>query len=105
MSIGIIGSGAIGAAFAQTLSRAGVEAIISNSRGPDSLKELVREIGPSIAAGTREEAPVRCFQLEPVFLADRFFVDRVFGVRLGKIGAFGRRHRPLSNTVFRLPPR
>jgi 8-hydroxy-5-deazaflavin:NADPH oxidoreductase len=56
MSIGIIGSGAIGAAFAQTLSRAGVEAIISNSRGPDSLKELVREIGPSIAAGTREEA-------------------------------------------------
>jgi predicted dinucleotide-binding enzyme len=29
---------------------------ISNSRGPDSLKELVRELGSSIKAGTREEA-------------------------------------------------
>ena len=41
MTIGIIGSGAIGAAFARTLARAGIEAIISNSRGPDSLRELV----------------------------------------------------------------
>jgi predicted dinucleotide-binding enzyme len=56
MTIGIIGSGAIGTAFARTLSRAGIEAIISNSRGPDSLTELVRELGSSIKAGTREEA-------------------------------------------------
>ena len=56
MSIGIIGSGAIGAAFARTLARAGIEATISNSRGPDSLKELVRDLGPTIKAGTREEA-------------------------------------------------
>jgi predicted dinucleotide-binding enzyme len=56
MTIGIIGSGAIGAAFARTLARSGITAIISNSRGPDSLKELVRELGPSIKAGTREEA-------------------------------------------------
>ena len=56
MTIGIIGSGAIGTAFARTLSRVGVEAIISNSRGPESLKDLVRELGPSIKAGTREDA-------------------------------------------------
>jgi predicted dinucleotide-binding enzyme len=56
MTIGIIGSGAIGTAFARMLARAGIEATISNSRGPDSLKELVRELGPSIKAGTREEA-------------------------------------------------
>jgi predicted dinucleotide-binding enzyme len=56
MTIGIIGSGAIGTAFARTLSRAGVEATISNSRGPDSLKGLVGELGPSIKASTREEA-------------------------------------------------
>jgi 8-hydroxy-5-deazaflavin:NADPH oxidoreductase len=56
MTIGIIGSGAIGTAFARTLSRAGIEAIISNSRGPDSLREQVRELGTSIKAGTREEA-------------------------------------------------
>jgi len=56
MSIGIIGSGAIGTAFARTLARAGIEATISNSRGPETLKELVRELGPSIKAGTRAEA-------------------------------------------------
>jgi predicted dinucleotide-binding enzyme len=56
LTIGIIGSGAIGTALARTLSRVGIEATISNSRGPDSLEELVRELGPSIKAGTREEA-------------------------------------------------
>jgi 8-hydroxy-5-deazaflavin:NADPH oxidoreductase len=56
MSIGIIGSGAIGTAFARTLARAGIQATISNSRGPNSLKELVQELGPTISAGTREEA-------------------------------------------------
>jgi predicted dinucleotide-binding enzyme len=56
MSIGIIGSGAIGTAFAQRLAGAGIAATISNSRGPDSLKDLVRELGPSIKAGTREQA-------------------------------------------------
>jgi predicted dinucleotide-binding enzyme len=55
VTIGIVGSGAIGTAFARTLSRAGIEATISNSRGPDSLKALVRELGP-LKAGTREEA-------------------------------------------------
>jgi 8-hydroxy-5-deazaflavin:NADPH oxidoreductase len=56
VKIGIIGSGAIGTAFARTLARAGIEAIISNSRGPDSLRELARDLGPTIKAGTREEA-------------------------------------------------
>jgi len=56
MTIGIIGSGAIGTAFARTLARAGIHATISNSRGPDSLKEVVHELGPSIRAGKREEA-------------------------------------------------
>ena len=56
MTFGIIGSGAIGAAFAKNLARTGIEATISNSRGPDSLKGLVRELGTSIKAGTREEA-------------------------------------------------
>jgi predicted dinucleotide-binding enzyme len=65
MTIGIIGSGAIGAAFATTLARAGIEAIISNSRGPDSLKEFVRELGPSIKAGPREQAA----QADMVFVA------------------------------------
>ncbi|MFL5066429.1 MAG: NADPH-dependent F420 reductase [Xanthobacteraceae bacterium] len=65
MTIGIIGSGAIGAAFARTLARAGIEATISNSRGPDSLKDLVSELGPVIKAGTREEAA----RADTVFIA------------------------------------
>jgi 8-hydroxy-5-deazaflavin:NADPH oxidoreductase len=56
MTIGIIGSGAIGTAFARTLARGGIEATISNSRGPDSLKQLIGEFGPLIQAGTREQA-------------------------------------------------
>jgi predicted dinucleotide-binding enzyme len=56
MTIGIIGSGAIGTAFARALARAGITAIIANSRGPESLQALVDELGPSIKAGTREDA-------------------------------------------------
>jgi 8-hydroxy-5-deazaflavin:NADPH oxidoreductase len=55
-SIGIIGAGNIGLAVAKTLSRAGVAATIANSRGPDSLKESVAALGPTIKAGTREQA-------------------------------------------------
>lgn len=56
MTIGIIGSGHIGAAFAKTLARVGIEATIANSRGPESLKDLIRELGPSIKAGTLQQA-------------------------------------------------
>ncbi|MBX9821350.1 NADPH-dependent F420 reductase [Afipia birgiae] len=55
-TIGIIGSGSIGSAFARRLASTGIEATIANSRGPSSLKDLVREIGPSITAGTVTEA-------------------------------------------------
>ena len=56
MSIGIIGAGNIGLAVAKTLSRAGITATIANSRGPDSLKESLAVLGPTIKAGTREQA-------------------------------------------------
>lgn len=54
--IGIIGAGNIGTAFARALARHGIPAILSNSRGPDSLQDLAQSIGPGIRAGTREEA-------------------------------------------------
>ena len=56
MTIGIIGAGQIGTALARALARAGTEATIANSRGPASLEDLTRELGPAITAGTREEA-------------------------------------------------
>jgi hypothetical protein len=41
-TIGIIGAGAIGSAFATALANKGIEAVIANSRGPESLRELTR---------------------------------------------------------------
>lgn len=55
-TIGIIGAGHIGAAFARALARHDIGAIISNSRGPESLRALAASIGPGIRAGAREEA-------------------------------------------------
>jgi hypothetical protein len=56
MRIGIIGSGNIGSVAAELFVTAGHEVAISNSRGPDSLVELVEELGPSARAVTVEEA-------------------------------------------------
>ena len=56
MTIGIIGAGAIGTAFARNLARSDIPACLSNSRGPDSLADLVADIGGSVRAGTRNEA-------------------------------------------------
>ncbi|MGB3633386.1 MAG: NADPH-dependent F420 reductase [Rubrobacteraceae bacterium] len=56
MNIGIIGSGNIGANAARLFVQAGHEVAISNSRGPDSLRDLVDEIGSNIRATTVEEA-------------------------------------------------
>ena len=58
-TIGIIGAGNIGQAFARVLARNGIEATIANSRGPETLTELVASIGPSIKAGTRQEAAAK----------------------------------------------
>ncbi|HEX4195950.1 MAG TPA: NAD(P)-binding domain-containing protein [Caulobacteraceae bacterium] len=56
MTIGIIGAGMIGAAFARRLARANLAAVLSNSRGPASLSGVVSDIGGPIRAGTREDA-------------------------------------------------
>ncbi|KPF91869.1 NADP oxidoreductase [Novosphingobium sp. AAP83] len=56
MSIGIIGSGALGSSLARAFARKGIHAIISNSRGPESLAPLVEELGGSITAGTVKDA-------------------------------------------------
>jgi predicted dinucleotide-binding enzyme len=56
MSIGIIGSGALGSSVARLLAKSGISATIANSRGPESLAALAGELGPSIKAGTAREA-------------------------------------------------
>jgi hypothetical protein len=56
MTIGIIGAGALGANLARALAGKGVKTVISNSRGPDSLAPLIKELGPNITAVTTDEA-------------------------------------------------
>jgi len=56
MSIGIIGSGALGSNVARMFAKRGIAATITNRRGPASLAPLIAEVGPSIRAGTLEEA-------------------------------------------------
>ncbi|MBX2901385.1 MAG: NAD(P)-binding domain-containing protein [Cyclobacteriaceae bacterium] len=65
MKIGIIGSGGIGQAFARQVLKAGYEVIMSNSRGADSLKEIVKQLGSKARAGTVEDA----VGAEVIFLA------------------------------------
>lgn len=54
MKIGIIGAGNIGATLARKLAAGGHKIKLANARGPDSIRELAREVGA--AAVTREDA-------------------------------------------------
>ncbi|RUR03534.1 NADP oxidoreductase [Labedella endophytica] len=54
--IGIIGSGAIGAAIARLAVAADYDVLIANSRGPESLTELIAELGPRARAGEVRDA-------------------------------------------------
>jgi predicted dinucleotide-binding enzyme len=56
MNIGIIGAGNIGATLAELLTRAGHAIAISNSRGPESLQKLVKQLGSNVHAATVTEA-------------------------------------------------
>ena len=76
-TIGFIGSGKIGGTVARLAVAAGYDVVLSNSRGPDTLKELVDELGPRARAGTPAEAatagdlvlvsvPLRAYPTVPV---------------------------------------
>lgn len=56
MKIGVIGAGNIGANVARLFVRAGHEVAVSNSRGVESLRELVAELGDQAQAMTVDDA-------------------------------------------------
>jgi predicted dinucleotide-binding enzyme len=56
MQIGIIGTGHIGATLARKLLQAGHEVGVANSRGPESLGELMGELGARACPMTVDEA-------------------------------------------------
>ncbi len=55
-TLGLIGSGHIGSTLARLAVDAGHEVVVSNSRGPETLQDLVDDLGPHARAATAEEA-------------------------------------------------
>jgi 8-hydroxy-5-deazaflavin:NADPH oxidoreductase len=75
-TVGLVGCGRIGGTVAELAVAAGHPVILSNSRGPDTLRDLASELGPLARAGTAQEAaeggdlvvvtiPLRAFQEIP----------------------------------------
>jgi predicted dinucleotide-binding enzyme len=55
-TIGIIGAGHIGSQIARKAIENGYDVVISNSRGPETLADLVTDLGPKARAATAAEA-------------------------------------------------
>jgi 8-hydroxy-5-deazaflavin:NADPH oxidoreductase len=55
-TIGLIGAGHVGSQIARAAIASGYDVVISNSREPQTLADLVSELGPQARAGTTEEA-------------------------------------------------
>jgi hypothetical protein len=55
-TIGVIGAGHAGQAFARVAQRAGRDVVIANSRGPQSLAAVAEALGTGVSAGTADEA-------------------------------------------------
>ncbi|RYB95048.1 NADP oxidoreductase [Nocardioides oleivorans] len=55
-TIGLIGSGHIGTAIARKAIEQGHDVVLSNSRGPETLTDLVAELGDRARAATAQEA-------------------------------------------------
>jgi len=86
-TIGLIGAGHIGSQLARLAVKSGHDVVLSNSRGPQTLGGLVRELGPKARAGTPLEAaragdivvvtiPLKSYEQVPVEpLAGKVVVD------------------------------
>ncbi|WP_155337157.1 NADPH-dependent F420 reductase [Acrocarpospora corrugata] len=86
-TVGLIGSGHIGSTLARLAVAAGYDVVLSNSRGPETLRDLVGELGPNARAATPAEAgeagdlvvvtvPLRAYRDVPVeALAGRIVID------------------------------
>jgi predicted dinucleotide-binding enzyme len=55
-TLGLVGSGNIGGTLARLAVDAGLDVVLSNSRGPQTLSDLVAELGSRARAGTPSQA-------------------------------------------------
>lgn len=86
-TIGIIGAGHIGSQLARLAVAKGHDVVISNSRGPQSLTDLIAELGPKARADTADGAakageivvvtiPLKNYRSVPVEpLAEKIVID------------------------------
>jgi predicted dinucleotide-binding enzyme len=86
-TLGIIGAGHIGSQIARAAIAHGYEVVIANSRGPETLTDLVSELGPNARAATASDAgdagdvvvvtvPLRAYRDIPVApLAGKIVLD------------------------------
>ncbi|MFI5958742.1 NADPH-dependent F420 reductase [Cryptosporangium sp. NPDC051539] len=86
-TVGFIGSGHIGGTVARLAVAAGYDVVLSNSRGPETLKDLVDELGQKARAATPAEAaeagdlvvvsvPLKAYQAAPAEpLAGKTVID------------------------------
>ncbi|TQS45626.1 NADPH-dependent F420 reductase [Cryptosporangium phraense] len=122
-TVGFIGSGHIGGTVARLAVAAGYDVVLSNSRGPETLKDLVDEIGPKARAATAAEAaeagdlvvvsvPLKAYQAAPVEpLAGKTVIDtnNYYPQRDGQVAALDdgsttssellQQHLPTSHVV------
>ena len=95
MEIGIIGSGRIGATAARLFVDAGHDVAIANSRGPDSLTDLVQDLGESARPTTVEDA---------ASIAELVLVAIPFG-RFGELPAEALRNKIVVDATNYYPER
>lgn len=112
-TIGIIGAGHIGSQIARKAVRLGYDVVIGNSRGPETLTELVAELGPRARAATAAEAgaaadfavvtiPLKNYQALPAqALAGKVVIDTInyYWERDGHIDALDRGEATTSGLV------
>ena len=75
MNYAILGSGNVGSALAHQFARAGIAVSIANTRGPETLRPLIEELGDKVTAMTVEDA----LAADVLFLAIPFAAAEEFG--------------------------
>lgn len=82
MKIAILGAGRIGMTAARLFAAAGYDVVIANSRGPETLADLVDELGSRVRAATVADAIAAgdaVLLAVPWWIRDRLPADRLAG--------------------------
>jgi predicted dinucleotide-binding enzyme len=98
-TLGLIGSGNIGGTLARLAVSAGYDVVLSNSRGPETLRELVADLGPLARAATSAEAGA-AGDLVVVTVPLRAYLDVPVGPLAGKVVIDTNNYYPQRDGTF-----